>query len=104
MIQSRIADIRRRFALSRIGNGDYLGTRLAGEPAPPVIYLPHDDESREIAPSFTAFLTAWERLGYLGPEIWMLEPFLNPAPGHLDADSEPVQALRRAALGFALPG
>jgi hypothetical protein len=47
-------------------------------------------------PSFTAFLTACERLGYLGPEIWMLEPFLDPATGHLDADSEPAQALRWA--------
>ncbi len=76
--------------------GSYLGVRATGKADPPVIYLAHDDESREIASSFTAFLTAWERLGYLGPEIWMLEPFLHPATGHLDADSESAQTFRRA--------
>jgi hypothetical protein len=34
----------------------------------------------------------------------MLEPFLNPATGHLDADSESAQALRRAVLGFRPAG
>jgi hypothetical protein len=79
-----------------LDNGDYLALDLR-QPAddPPVYYLSHDDESQTIASSFTSFLQAWERVCYIGPESWLLEPFINPETGFLDGDCENAQKLRR---------
>ena len=77
-----------------LDNGDYLALDLRTDKAdPPVVYLNHDDESSVIAPSFVAFLHAWERLCYLGPEHWMLLEFTGP-DGHLDPDSDRAVRLR----------
>ncbi len=79
----------------RIDNGDHLAldTR-AGVPDPPVICLNHDEASFTIAPTFTAFLHAWERLCYIGPEHWLLGEFRGP-DGYLDPHSARAAALRR---------
>lgn len=78
-----------------LDNGDYLALDLrADESDPPVIYLNHDDDSSVIAPSLPAFLSAWERLCYLGPEHWLLLEFTD-ADGQLDPDSERAARLRR---------
>ena len=79
---------------SAILNGDYLGLEVSeAQDNPPVVYLAHDDESRVIAPSFTSFLQTWAALFYIGPESWMLEPFLNEK-GMIDTTS-PRAALWR---------
>lgn len=80
--------------IAAIENGDYLAVRIDGGADPAVIYLSHDGESKIIAPSFTTFLKTWERLCYLGPEIWMLEDFVDAETGFLNADTEEAQALR----------
>jgi cell wall assembly regulator SMI1 len=78
-----------------LANGDYLALDLrADESDPPVIYLNHDDDSSVIAPSLPAFLTAWERLCYLGPEHWLLLEFTD-ASGQLDPDSDRAARLRQ---------
>lgn len=78
-----------------MANGDYLALDLRSKADdPPVLYLSHDDASSEIAPSLSAFLSAWERLGYIGPENWVLEPYLNEE-SHLSADGDAAQELRR---------
>jgi hypothetical protein len=78
-----------------LDNGDYLALDLRGDEAdPPVVYLNHDDESSVIAGNFVAFLTAWERLCYVGPEHWMLLEF-TAAGGHLDPDSDRAAGLRQ---------
>ena len=62
-----------------IGNGDALAFDLS-KPCddPPILYLCHDDTaSGVIAPNFDAFLHAWERLCYIGPEWWLLDHFLE---------------------------
>ena len=65
-------------------NGDYLALDLrAIETDPPVVYLNHDDESFLLSPDFVAFLSAWERLCYIGPEHWLLSEFAG-AGGYLD--------------------
>lgn len=79
--------------IGSLDNGDYLAVKT-GRDDPPVVYLSHDDASRVISPSFTAFLKTWERLCYLGPEIWMLENFIDPKTGFLSADTEKAAALR----------
>lgn len=80
-----------------IGNGDYvslwLGTREGVRDDPSVIYLSHEDRSRWLAPSFSGFLARWERLAYLGPEIWLLERFLTD--GGLTATASRVTEFRR---------
>lgn len=79
-----------------LDNGDYLALDLR-QPAddPPVLYLSHDDESQKIAASFTSFLQAWEQVCYLGPESWLLEPFIDPGTGLLDGDCANAKKLRQ---------
>ena len=58
--------------------GYYLALDLSQElEDPPVIYLSHEELSTKLADSFTSFLENWSRLCYLGPELWMLRPFLS---------------------------
>jgi len=77
-----------------LDNGDFLAldTR-GGSPDPEVIYLCHDDASSVVAPTFTEFLARWEKLCYIGPEHWLLDPFLG-LDGTLDAETEGAARLR----------
>lgn len=79
---------------SALDNGDYLGILITDdENKSPVVYLSHDDECRIISNSFSSFLTTWERLCYIGPEIWIIEEYLDDA-GLLDADTQQAEELR----------
>jgi hypothetical protein len=82
----------------RLDNGDYLALDPRVDPIDPAVaYLCHDDESFLLAPQLAEFLIAWERLCYLGPEHWLLRPFIGEG-GYLD--TEPPLATRlRALLG-----
>ena len=83
----------------RLDNGDYLALDLrAIETDPPVVYLNHDDESFLLSPDFVAFLSAWERLCYIGPEHWLLSEFAG-AGGYLDPDSDRASQLRGLFVG-----
>lgn len=76
-------------------NGDYLGLDISeGGDDPPVVYLSHDDESFALAQSFTAFLTAWEQLCYVGPEAWLLGQFIGEE-GVLDPGTGKASRLRQ---------
>jgi hypothetical protein len=80
-----------------IANGDYIaleGNTIKDPDDPPVLYLSHDGENVQLADSFTAFLTTWERLCYLGPEIWLLDRFRD-YDGLLVPDSPAVDQLRQ---------
>ncbi|HJU67550.1 MAG TPA: SMI1/KNR4 family protein [Gemmatimonadaceae bacterium] len=82
-----------------VANGDYLALDypsddLGASSDPPVVYLSHDDESVQLTTSFTSFLTVWEQLCYVGPEIWMLDSFRGP-DGLLRADTSAAAQLRR---------
>jgi hypothetical protein len=78
-----------------MNNGDYLALDVTeGRDNPPVVYLSHDDESFIIAESFTDFLTHWERLCYIGPEIWMLENFRSE-DGYINSNSDNTEDLRK---------
>jgi hypothetical protein len=75
-------------------NGDYLALDMrTGAADPRVVYLDHEDEAFPLALSFTAFLAAWERLCYIGPEHWLLGEFRG-ANGFLDPDFPRAAALR----------
>jgi len=76
-----------------IRNGDTLALDMRHS-LPPVVYLAHDDDSRVIAPSFDAFLNTWERLCYIGPEIWLLDEFLDSETGLMNADTDKARQLR----------
>ena len=80
---------------AEMNNGDYLALDIIeATDNPPVIYLSHDDESFIIAESFTDFLTHWERLCYIGPEVWMLENFRGEN-GYINSDSSKAEDLRK---------
>lgn len=67
------------FPFLRMNNGDYLALSADCQ----VVYLSHDDESKPIARNLQEFLAAWEKVCYVGPEIWMLKPFLDAKSGFL---------------------
>ncbi len=76
-------------------NGDYLALDINDKrDDPPVIYLSHDDDSEIIAESFTGFLTTWENLCYIGPEIWMLKIFRDEN-GYIDEETNRTAELRK---------
>jgi hypothetical protein len=82
--------------LIAVSHGDYIALDMATalEPDdPPVIYLSHDRENIHLADSFTDFLTTWERLCYIGPEIRMFDRFFG-GDGLLDPRSPAVDQLR----------
>jgi hypothetical protein len=64
-----------------VGNGDCVALHVTDNPESlPVVYLCHDDQDRPVTPLSTSldqFLADWESLCYLGPEIWLLCPFLG---------------------------
>lgn len=68
--------------------GDFLAFSEPTEDDAPIVYLSHDDESRTIAKSFREFVQEWKRIGFLGPESWMLDPFLDPESGYLRHNTE----------------
>lgn len=64
-----------------VGNGDVVGLHVTGDPQNlPVVYLSHENRENPvtpISPSLEQFLTDWENLCYIGPEIWLLNHFLT---------------------------
>lgn len=84
--------------LMELPNGDFLG--LDGRQVlddPPVLYLAHDDVSHAVDESFTLFLEHWSQILYIGPEYWMLRPFLSEK-GFLDPSGENAKLLRATIL------
>lgn len=53
--------------------GDYLAFNSSGH----VVYLCHDGESFTLANSFEDFWSVWQTVYFVGPEYWMLDPFLS---------------------------
>jgi SMI1 / KNR4 family (SUKH-1) len=78
-----------------VGNGDYIALHVkAQKDDAAVVYVSHEalvSEESPIVPlarDIDQFLFNWERIGYLGPEIWLLDSFLeNSASGLLDVNS-----------------
>ncbi|WP_166824706.1 SMI1/KNR4 family protein [Thalassoroseus pseudoceratinae] len=54
-----------------MANGDY----LAFDEYEQVVYLDSDGESFILEADFGEFWEKWERLFFIGPELWMFEPF-----------------------------
>jgi hypothetical protein len=82
------------FPILRMDNADFIALdQRTGADDPQVLYLSHDEESLVIAPSFSAFLREWERVHYIGPESWMIEPFVD-GHGLLNGDTEAARELR----------
>ena len=94
------------FPFLEIGNGDCLVIDLRDRH---VKYLSHDDPDetgRVLGQNFHHFMDQWSVLGCLGPESWMLEPFLDE--NGLNAQGARSHILRtklglRHAQGGSLP-
>jgi hypothetical protein len=79
----------------RMPNSDCLALDPELHPSdPPVIYLCHDGENQIVAKDFISFLSEWERLAYVGPEIWIISEFRDGSSGYLDSETAKSQALR----------
>jgi hypothetical protein len=82
------------FPFAALDNGDFLALDVTVEhDDPPVLYLDHEGPSVELSRSFSAFLATWEGLGYIGPEIWLLGPFVAE-DGRLSAEVPAARRLR----------
>jgi hypothetical protein len=85
----------RSVPIAELENGDYLGLFTPEDGIEPqVVYLSHEDISQVVAPSFRSFLSEWERICYLGPEIWVLDQFLDTRTGHLISGTDKGQDVR----------
>jgi SMI1 / KNR4 family (SUKH-1) len=91
----------RRHGLPLMQNGGtdclVLWAHALEETEPAVVWVPHDDESRILAPSFDEYLRQWEYIGYGDTE-----PFTNWRTGSLDKN-HPDLLQRRRLLGLADP-
>ncbi|MBL9167830.1 MAG: hypothetical protein JNN07_08835 [Verrucomicrobiales bacterium] len=71
-----------------------LGLSLAKADQGAVVYLAHDSEHQIIASSLTSFLNEWAKCNYVGPEIWIIEEFLDPSSGLMNGDLPSAERLR----------
>lgn len=84
------------FPFMFLSNGDLIALDISRGEEGEVVNLSHErDEPMRLAATFEDFLAAWERLCYVGPECWELEPFVDPMTGYLDPSLPPAEALRR---------
>lgn len=87
-----------------VGNGDHVALHVTDDArSMPVVYLCHDDSDNpvtRISSSFDQFLSDWEKLCYVGPEIWLLSTFLSDgAQGELNVEQEKSRKWREVMLG-----
>ncbi len=80
-------------------NGDMLALDLREkETNPPVINLAHEDESRIIAESFDRFLQDWAMIGYVGPDVWVLDEFIAPETKLLAPNQAKAEQFRKLIM------
>ncbi len=99
------AMLRTSYPLAAIGNGDYLALNLeTSKIDPAVVYLSHETDlehapnTTTVSDSLSEFLHEWERLGYPGPEIWLLTHFLTDSPAPRLSSQTPLAQRWRAFL------
>ena len=97
-------DVREVWARSiyffHIANGDLLGLDCEAEGCdpnnPPVLYLSHETGAPlQLAPRFSEFMTQWEKLSYIGPELWLLDYWLDQEAKCLNPALHKTAALRK---------
>ncbi|MFO0978389.1 MAG: hypothetical protein U0996_18430 [Planctomycetaceae bacterium] len=64
----------------RMPNSDYLAIDPETES---VSYLSHDSTSSFVGSDLMSFLNAWQRVGYAGPESWIIRKFIDTSTGYL---------------------
>jgi len=97
--------------LISVENGDYVALHVkAAAGAPNVVYVSHDSDCSEASPivplarELDEFLSTWEKLGYLGPEIWLLGAFLEDSTtGLLDPNSKLARKWQALMTTFGFP-
>lgn len=77
----------------RMPNSDYLAIDPETES---VSYLSHDSTSSFVGSDLMAFLTAWQHLGYAGPETWIIKKFIDTSTGYLSfPNDDQADGIRR---------
>jgi hypothetical protein len=77
-------------AFASTPNGDQYAVMLTGVQADKIVYLSHDLEKIHryvVGDNFSDFLLNFARLGFVGPEFWVVEQFTNGQTTPIDADS-----------------
>ena len=103
--------LRESVPLVNVGNGDYVVFHTkANRGEASVVYVSHEAAAGiespliPLAESGEQFMTEWESLGYLGPEIWLLYRFIEDSPtGLLDHNSPLAMRWRSFLNSLGLP-
>jgi hypothetical protein len=88
---------RSKFPLFDTPNGDLVAVDVSRSDRAPVVYLSHDGgegHGRVLGYSFADFIDRWTLLGCVGPEDWLMTPFLHPDRPYLDATGETARSWR----------
>ncbi len=92
------------FPLIYVCNGDLIALDCEeGNADPPVVYLCHDEEYHySLADSLMAFLIEWQKIKFIGPEIWELEKwgFIDGPGGSLDVSRGRLSELNNEFAQF----
>lgn len=70
--------------LFAVADGDVWAIDPSAPGGERVVYLDHeggDGHGTKLAENLTVLMDNWTRIGCVGPELWLLEPFLHPTKG-----------------------
>jgi hypothetical protein len=86
-----------KLAILDVPNGDLIAVDISRPDVAPVVYLSHDDgegHGRVLGHSVLDFIERWSLLGCVGPEAWLMVPFLRPDVPYLDPVGDRAQRWR----------
>jgi hypothetical protein len=89
---------RDKLAILDVPNGDLIAIDISRADRAPVVYLSHDGgqgHGRVLGNSVLDFIDRWILVACVGPEDWLMTPFLHPDRPYLDAVGEAAHAWRR---------
>ena len=95
---------RNKLAIVDVPNGDMIAVDLERADVAPVVYLSHEDgagHGRVLGHSVLDFIDRWTLIGCVGPEDWLMTPFLRADQPYLDPVGGRAQEWR-AWLGISV--
>lgn len=88
---------RDKLAILDVANGDLVAVDISRADRAPVVYLSHDcgeGHGRVLGHSVLDFIDRWTLVGCIGPEDWLMKPFLHADEPYLDVLGDTARAWR----------
>jgi hypothetical protein len=86
-----------KLAIIDVPNGDLIAVDNSRPDRTPVVYLSHDggeSHGRVLGYSILDFIDRWTLIGCVGPEDWLMTPFLHPDRPYLDSAGDIASSWR----------